>query len=85
MKRWHCRAVTLGCHRDTMSTNTNSGELMMGGIYRLASLLSLLGDGFIASFPGFPLAGATAAAESMVTVAARLIGSSAFERSSGLG
>lgn len=75
-----------------MSTNTNAGELKKGYRegqmnYRLASLLSLLGDGFIASFPGFPLAGAGAGAagESMVTAAARLIGSSALDRSSGLG
>lgn len=56
-------------------------------VYRLASLLSLLGDGFIASFPGFPLveAATVEAVDSMATAAARLIGSSPLDRSSGLG
>lgn len=85
----HFTLLTLDtrCHSYVMSKHKrrcSNGKM----VYRLASLLSLLGDGFMASFPGFPLAGVAAAAASagsMATAAARLIGSSALDRSSGLG
>lgn len=74
------------CHNYVMSKHKRRcSDGQMG--HRLASLLSLLGDGFMASFPGFPLAGAAAVAavDSKATAAARLIGSSTLDRSSGLG
>ncbi len=82
----HFTLLTLDprCHSYVMSKHKHrcsDGKM----VYRLASLLSLLGDGFKESFPGFPLVGVAAAAGSTATAAARLIGSSALDRSSGLG
>ncbi len=80
----HFTLLTLDprCHSYVMSKHKHrcsDGKM----VYRLASLLSLLGDGFKESFPGFPLVGV--AVGSTATAAARLIGSSALDRSSGLG